>query len=140
PSTCRRSTRSWKAATRRRRWAGAPAARPRSAPRPSPSAAPPKCRSGACAATPARFGSALLAGWGSPLGECPPAFGLLLDFAQRATPPGSAYLKRVAHARLQEAAGFECREAKRRKRVPLTDDSKRSGGGQGHRLSRGSAH
>src|SRR5690606_41087783 len=83
---------------------------------------------------------ALLAGRGSPLGECPPAFGLLLDFAQRATPPGSAYLKRVARARLQEATGFESRWSVAGKAGPLADDSKRSGGGQGPRLSRGSAH
>src|SRR5690606_451998 len=80
---------------------------------------------------------------GSALGECPPApaFGrrLLLDFAQRATPPGSAYLKRVAWLLPQEAAGFELPRSVAGKGVPLTDDSKRSGGGQGHSLSRESA-
>src|SRR5690606_1593972 len=40
----------------------------------------------------------------------------------------------------QEAAGFECQRSGAGKAMPLADDSKRSGGGQGHRLSRESAH
>src|SRR5690606_26012587 len=51
-----------------------------------------------------------------------------------------AYLKRIACLRPQEAAGFECQRSVAGKAVPLTDDSKRSGGGQGHRLSCESAH
>src|SRR5690606_19586422 len=51
-----------------------------------------------------------------------------------------AYLKRIACLRPQEAAGFECQRSVAGKAVPLTDDSKRSGGGQEHRLSCESAH
>src|SRR5690606_22581401 len=47
--------------------------------------------------------------------------------------------KRVAWLLPQEAAGFELPRSVAGKGVPLTDDSKRSGGGQGHSLSRESA-
>src|SRR5690606_38661488 len=84
---------------------------PRGPPRRLPP--PPRLAHGAVGAAlaPRPHGSglrlALSAGRGSPLGECPPAFGLLLDFAQRATPPGSAYRKRVACTWLQEATERE---------------------------------